>query len=52
MQHGDGLPGLYLIQAEGQGEAPGELFDATEGGRRAVDVEAELRQHLVEQLQK
>lgn len=48
MKHGNSFSGFQLIQTEGQREAPGELFDATEGRRRAVNINAQLRQHVVE----
>lgn len=52
MEHGDSFSGFQLIQTEGQREAPGKLLDATEGWWRAVDVNAQLRQHVIEELQK
>lgn len=52
MKHGDGFSGFQLIQTEGQREAPGKLLDATEGWWWAVNVNAQLRQHVIEELQK
>lgn len=48
MKHGNSFSGLQLIQTEGQREASGKLFDATEGWRRAVNINAQLRQHVIE----
>ena len=51
MEHGDGVPGLDLIESKGEREAPGELLNAAERSRGAVDDTAKLRQHLVKELQ-
>lgn len=51
VQHGDGVSGLDLVQAEGEGEAAGQLLDAAERRGGAVEAVAQLRQHLVEQLE-
>lgn len=48
MKHGNSFSSLQLIQTEGQREASGKLFDATEGWRRAVNINAQLRQHVIE----
>lgn len=48
MKHGNSFSGFQLIQTKGQREASGKLFDATEGWRRAVNTDAQLRQHVIE----
>lgn len=51
VQRGHRLPGLDLIQTKGEGEAAGQLLDAADVGRRAVQVGPLVLQQLVEQLQ-
>ncbi len=51
MQCGNSLSGLDLIQAEGEGEAAGQLLDAADVRRRSVQVGSLVLQQLVEQLQ-
>lgn len=38
VQRGNSLSGLDLIQAEGEGEAAGQLLDAADVRRRSVQV--------------
>lgn len=51
VQRGNSLSGLDLIQAEGEGEAAGQLLDAADVRRRPVQVWSLVLQQLVEQLQ-
>jgi len=51
VQRCDSFPGLDLIQAEGEGEAAGQLLDAADVRRCPVQVGALILQQLVEQLQ-
>jgi len=50
VQHGDGVPGFDLVEAEGQREATGQLFDSAERGGGAIEAVTQFRQHLVEKL--
>lgn len=52
MQRGHSLPGLDLVQAEGEGEAAGQLFDAADVRRRPVQVGPLILEQLVEQLKR
>lgn len=50
MQRGHSLPGLDLVQAEGEGEAAGQFFDAADVRRRPVQIGPLILEQLVEQL--
>lgn len=52
MQRSHSLPGLDLVQAEGEGEAAGQFFDAADVRRRPVQVGPLILEQLVEQLRK
>lgn len=50
VEHGDGVSGFHLVEAEGQGEPARQLFDPAERGGGAVEPVTQFRQHFVKQL--
>lgn len=50
VQRSHSLPGLDLVQAEGEGKATGQFFDAADVGRRPVQIGPLILEQLVEQL--